>query len=33
MQKQEVERKRRLRMANSFDQLKDILKQNMVSLY
>ena len=31
MRKQEVERKRRMRMANALDQLKDILQENTVS--
>ena len=31
MRKQEVERKRRLRMANALDQIKDILNENTVS--
>lgn len=31
MRKQEVERKRRMRMANALDQIKDILHENTVS--
>ena len=30
MRKQEVERKRRLRMANALDQIKEILQENTV---